>query len=68
MSILSQYLKVVFETIPYVVFWRHQGFWKCKTRFLARDGVHLNNLGQYKFYRSVRGAVLRCLNDFALDL
>ena len=44
------------------------GFWKCKTRFLARDGVHLNNVGQYKFFRSLRGAVLRYLKDLALDL
>jgi len=49
-TILSQYLKVVFEPIPCVVFWRHRGLWKCKTRFLARDGVHLNNLGQYIFF------------------
>lgn len=59
--ILTQYLQVVLEPIPYVLYWRHRGFWNCKSRFLARDGIHLNKLGQYKFYRSLRGAVLRCL-------
>ena len=32
-NILSQYLRVVFEPIPYAIFWRHRGFWKCTTRF-----------------------------------
>ena len=36
------------------------GFGIAKTRFFARDGVHLNSLGQYKFSHSLRGAVLQC--------
>ena len=60
-NLLTQYLKVVLEPIPYVVYWRHRGFWNCKSRFLARDGVHLNPLGQHKLFRSLRGVVLRCL-------
>ena len=67
-DILPQYLKIVFEPIPYVVFWCHQGFWKCKTRFLPHVGIRLNNLGQYNFFRSLRGAVLRCLKNLTLDL
>ena len=59
-KLLTQYLKVVLEPLPYVIYWRHRGFWNCKTRFFARDGVHLNSLGQYKFFRSLRGAVLKC--------
>ena len=62
-KLLIKYLKVVLEPIPYVVYWRHRGFWNCRTRFLAHDGVHLNSRGQYKFFRSLRGAVLRCLRS-----
>ena len=60
-NLLTRYLKVVLEPIPYVVYWRHRGFWNCKSRFLARDGVHLNPLGPHKRFRSLWGAVLRCL-------
>ena len=61
--LLNQYLKVVLEPIPYAMFWSHKGFWRAKTNFMARDGIHLNRLGQYKLYRSLRGAVLRCLQS-----
>ena len=61
--LLNQYLKVVLEPIPYAMFWSHKGFWRAKTNFMARDGIHLNGLGQYKLYRSLRGAVLRCLQS-----
>ena len=57
---LTKYLKVVLEPIPYVLYWRHRCFWNCKSRFLTRDGVRLNHLGQYKFFRNLRGAVLQC--------
>ena len=59
-KLLTKYLKVVLEPIPYVLYWRHRGFWNCKSRFLTRDGVHLHHFGQYKFFRSLRGTVLQC--------
>lgn len=64
-NLLTKYLKVVLEPMPYVLYWRHRGFWHCKSRVLARDGVHLNNLGHYKYFRSLRGAVLRCMRAFS---
>ena len=60
-GLLTRYLKTVLEPIPFAFFWSHRGFWKTKSAFLSRDGVHLNGRGQHKFYRSLRGAVLRCL-------
>ena len=63
-ELLTKYLKVVLEPIPYVFYWRHSGFWRCKSRFLARDGVRLNKLG-HKYFRSLRGAVLRCIRIFS---
>ena len=62
-KLLTKYLKVVLEPIPYVLYWRHRGFWNCKSRFLTLDGVHLNHFGQYKFFRSLRGPVLQCLRS-----
>ena len=52
-KLITKYLKVVFEPIPYVLYWR----------FLTHDGVHLTHLEQYKFFRSLRGAVLQCLRS-----
>lgn len=57
---LSKYLRVVLEPIPYACYWKHRGFWNSKSRFLHSDGVHLNNLGHFKLYRSLRGAILGC--------
>ena len=58
---LTKFLKVFLEPLPYSFFWGHRGFWNATQRFLTRDGVHLNQRGQYKFYRSLRGAVLKSL-------
>ena len=33
-KLLTQYLKTVLELLPYVIYWRHCGFWNRKTRFL----------------------------------
>ena len=35
-DLLTKYLKVVLEPNPYVFYWRYRGFWRCKSRFLAR--------------------------------
>ena len=58
---LHQYLKVVLEQLPNCYYWRHRGFWNCKHNLYLSDGVHLNSLGNYKFVRSVRGAILKAL-------
>ena len=58
---LNKYVKTFLEALSYVFFWGHRGFWNASQRFLARDGIHLNRQGQYKFFRSLRGAVLKSL-------
>lgn len=60
-GLLTKYMKTVLEPIPYAFFWSHRGFWKTKGTYLLGDGVHLNGRGQHKLYRSLRGAVLKCL-------
>ena len=67
-GLLCRYLKVVLEPLPYAIYWSHRGFWNTRQRIFCADGVHLNNLGHFKLYRSMRGAVLRAvkhLNELA---
>ena len=58
-GLLTRYLRVLLEPLPYAIFWGHRSFWKARANFSAPDGIHLNGLGQYKLYKSLRGAVLR---------
>jgi lysophospholipase L1-like esterase len=63
---LNQYSQVFLEHLPFVLFWKHRGFWNTRENIYLRDGVHLNDRGQVKLYRSFRGAIhqaLRLLNE-----
>ena len=60
---LTKYIKTFLQPLPYSFFWGHRGFWNTAQRFLACDRVHLNEQGQYKIFRSLRGAVLRSLRQ-----
>jgi lysophospholipase L1-like esterase len=62
-SLLARYMKTVLEPLSYTIYWSHRGFWRPRGPFLSFDGVHLNREGQHKFYRSVRGAVLRAVRQ-----
>lgn len=64
-ALLNQYLDVVLEAIPFAEFWRHKGLRKPNVSVLSKDGVHLNNRGQYALYRSYRGAILYALKQHA---
>ena len=66
-KLLTKYLKVVFQPIPYVLYWRHRGFWNRKSRFLHAM-VSTLITGQYKFFRSLRGAVARCDPIYVLSI
>lgn len=57
-DIINNYLSVVIDQYPYAKFWKNVGL-KDPHPNLLRDGVHLNAVGQYKFYRSVRGAIIK---------
>ena len=60
-KLLTKYLRVVLEPVPYTHFWGHRGFWRPSNNIYVCDGVHLNLGGQGKFYRSLRGAILGAL-------
>ena len=59
---LNKYVKTFLEALPYVSFGGHRGFWNASQIFLARDGIHLNRQGQYKLFRSLRGAIFKTLS------
>ena len=61
LDLLTRYLRVFLEPIPYAIYWGHRGFWKARHHFYAADGVHLNSMGHYKLYRSFRGVVLKSM-------
>ena len=61
-KLLTKYLRVVLEPVPYAYFWGHRGFWRPSKNVYVRDGVHLTLRGQEKFYRSLRGAILGALS------
>ena len=49
-----------------VYMWRHRGFWYSQFNLLVRDGVHLNRRGCVRFYRSIRGGLLRALSSLRI--
>ena len=48
--------KQSYETNRFI-FWKHKGLKKSMYDILGDDGVHLNQLGNYKLYRSLRGCI-----------
>ena len=59
---LSTYLKVVLEPLDFCFYWKHIGFWRSQSTLFLPDGVHLNELGSLRYYRSLRGAELRSIS------
>ena len=46
--------------LPNCMFWKHPGFWKnINECVVKKDKVHLNDLGQYKLYNSLRSVCMR---------
>ena len=44
-------------------FWRHRGFWLSQFSLMDNDGIHLNQRGCNRFFRSVRGGLLLALSS-----
>ena len=60
-AILRQYLCVVLENEAGIFLWEHHDFGS-DVNLLSLNGVHCNSQGQYRLYRSYRGAILKALN------
>ena len=59
---VNDYVKVACDGCKQVSVWKHKGFWNPQSMLFRDDGVHLNDLGNYKLYRSIRGAILRAVS------
>ena len=58
--------------LAYVSVWDHNNTFtfpsashKGGRRFFSRDGVHLSNQGQYRLYKSIRGALMNAFHSLA---
>ena len=61
-SCTNQHINTLLATgeYPHIKIWTHQtGFWNNIQAYLdPRDGVHLNQRGMVKYWKSIRGAIL----------
>ena len=48
---------------PRLISWPHKGMTRSMTHLLCHDGTHVNEEGQLKLYRSLRGAVMRAAKE-----
>lgn len=67
----NDFLKVVSADRSGVCYWKHKGLSRGPDQpamrrafghFICSDGVHLSSRGQYKYYKSLRGAIKHAVN------
>jgi len=63
-SAANNYLKLALSKTEYAIFWRHRGLSNPTGNIFARDGIHLNGLGNKALYKSYRGAILMGVKKF----
>ncbi|XP_071501990.1 uncharacterized protein [Diadema antillarum] len=47
------------ENLPNVHFWRHRAFTQNHSKLFMQDGVHFNEAGMLRYFRTIRGAVMK---------
>ena len=57
---VNDFVKAACEGCKQVSFWKHKGFWNSQSVVFRDD--HINDLGNYKLYRSIRGIILRAVS------
>ena len=55
----NHFLRHLLEPERRLQYWKHYGLANPVTPSFLRDGIHLNDTGMLKLYRSMRGAVLK---------
>ena len=53
---INEFLKAVCTDFP-ISFWAYKGFWNIQREIFRPDGVHFNDLGNHKLFRTIKGAV-----------
>ena len=56
-SCINEFLLAACSGLQSISFWQHRGMWQEGAQIFRRDGVHFNGLGNFKLYKSVRGAL-----------
>ena len=56
---INEFLVAVCDGSNQITTWRHRGLWQPVNVIFGRDGVHFNSLGNYKFFKCLRGAILQ---------
>lgn len=55
----NRLLSNTLEGMSNVHFWQHRSMTKNHTRLFTHDGFHFNDTGMLRYYRSIRGAVMK---------
>ena len=42
-------------------YWRHKSLWTSPVQVFRSDKIHYNEVGNLRFYRSIRGAIFKAL-------
>ena len=61
----NHYLQEILSVEEKVFFWKLLGLYCRDSTVHTRDGVHFNDWGNYKLYRSIRGAILQGLSSLS---
>ena len=56
-SCVNEFLLAAYGGPGNVAFWKHSGMWQEGADIFRTDGIHFNSLGNFKLYKSVRGAI-----------
>ena len=60
---LNQYLSVVIDALPCASYWSHHGFKLSELDLYLHDGIHMNETGNFKLFKSFRGAAIQALRS-----
>ena len=49
-------------------YWSHKYLWNSPAKVFRQDGVHLSDIGNFRLFRSIRGAIFRAVSRVVLQL
>ena len=58
---INEFLVAACSGVKNVFMWKHRGMWPPERGLFRGDGVHFNDPGNFKFYKSIRGAILHAV-------
>ena len=55
---INEFLEAACGGTDKIALWKHKGLWRADRSLFRHDGVHFNDLGNYRLLLSMRGAIL----------